>query len=167
MLFKEWAQISGCLHEQCVDWKLPSFVVNCQLEAIRKERLHHQAHLVLAGIPLRACLDIETVGGHPFGQLWQQQLFLTVSDFVGELYVCDQRVIHRSEAPPIGDIDIARPQGEVGTPCARRSGGVLLHGSNVERHPSARRSLPIASLRLGGRSRRPQRHPDCARERQG
>src|SRR2546428_4628477 len=166
MLLQERAQLSGCLHEQRVHRNLPIFVVNCQLEAIRKERLHHHAYLFLGGIPLHACLDIETVGGHPLGHLRQQQKFLTLSHFVGELYVRDQRVIHCSEVPAIRDIDIARPQRKIGTPCARGSGGVLLNGSDVERHPSACRGLPIGSRRLGGRPRRTQRRADCTSERQ-
>jgi hypothetical protein len=45
MLLKEWPELSRWVHEQYVYWKLPSLVVNCQLEAIRKEGLHHQPHL--------------------------------------------------------------------------------------------------------------------------
>jgi len=64
---QQWTQCPRLIYEQFEYWNLPSLIVNCQPEMIRKQGLHHQAHLVLGGISLRRPLNIETSGGYPGG----------------------------------------------------------------------------------------------------
>src|ERR1700730_12350633 len=135
MPLQQWTQRSRLSYEQLEYWNPPSFVVNCQPEVIRKQGLHHESHLVLGGISLCRPLNIETSGGHPIGQLREQELLLIVRDFVCELDVHNQRQIRRSEVPSIGDINIARPQREIGTKFMRSlRGRALVNGSSIEHH---------------------------------
>jgi hypothetical protein len=116
---------------------------------IRKQGLHHQAHLVLGGISLRRPLNIETSGGYPGGQLRKQKKFLAVRDFVCEFDVHDQGKIKRSEVPSVGDVDIARSQGKIGSHSVRRRRHrILANGSILEHHLAPSRHLPIGRLRL-------------------
>ncbi len=47
---KFWPELSGLVHDKREYRKLPSLIVNCQLEAIRKQCLHHLLKLGLRGV---------------------------------------------------------------------------------------------------------------------
>ena len=49
-----WPSRSGLQQNERQHWHLPCLGVNRQLEAIRKQRPHHQAHLVFTGITFGA-----------------------------------------------------------------------------------------------------------------
>jgi len=63
--------LSRLIHEQREDWDLPSFKMNGQLEAISKQRLHHQAHLIFGGIARGLRVNIEPILHGPRRQLRQ------------------------------------------------------------------------------------------------
>jgi len=57
--------LSGLHQQKRKNWKLPSLRVNDDLEAIRKERLHHQPHLVFARIAIRTRLNVKSIRSRP------------------------------------------------------------------------------------------------------
>ena len=50
-------------------WKLPGFRMKRQLEAVRKQRLHHQPQLVFGGVGnFRSCMNFEVFRDSPLGR---------------------------------------------------------------------------------------------------
>ncbi len=74
--------------------------VNRQLEAIRKQRLHHQAHLVFGRIALRPRMNFEAFCCDPLRQMGKDGLSLLprLPKFVCKLDVDHQWKISREEA---------------------------------------------------------------------
>ena len=64
-----WPRLTRLDQNERVHRKLAAFNMNSQLEAIRQQRLHHQAHLVFSRTPIRASLDREFVRLCPLWQL--------------------------------------------------------------------------------------------------
>jgi hypothetical protein len=63
------AQFTRLVQNKRVYRKLSHLSVKRQLEAIRKQRLHHQAHLIFGRITFRTSLNVEAICLRPLGQL--------------------------------------------------------------------------------------------------
>src|SRR5579883_890411 len=84
------------------------FVVHGEMEALRQQRPHHHSHAVLAGIALRARLNIEGFGFGPIRKLRVEVLRLVADDFVGESDVGDEREASGGEIPTVADVYVSR-----------------------------------------------------------
>jgi hypothetical protein len=123
--------------------------VHDQFESVREQGLHHQAHLVFCKTSLRFGLNVKAIGNRPFGNLREKKLFLVLCNLIREFYVSDQREIHRSKLPAVGDINIAGSQRKIRIKrVCRGSVCGASHGRHVERHFSARGNLPVRRLRF-------------------
>jgi hypothetical protein len=67
-----------------------SFEMKPEFEAVGKQRLHHQAHLVLGGITCGARLDVESIHRERFRQLRP--------DLAGHKFMREGNVIHQRKS---------------------------------------------------------------------
>ena len=71
------AEFTGFDLHESQDWDIMSFKMNSQFEALGKKRLHHQAHLVFAGIGHgRFGFDGEQIGSGPLWKVVKNRLTL-------------------------------------------------------------------------------------------
>src|ERR1022692_1739664 len=112
---------------------LPGFGTNNQLEAIGKQRAHHQTHLIFGRSTGGASLDVEAVGKNPARHLQSQGLFLIAGDLVRKCNQCHDWMIDDRKAPPNGREETSRTQGNVASLVAGTT-LVGLDGNNLELH---------------------------------
>src|ERR1700676_5444728 len=104
MQLELWPGLSGLHPNYGEQWNLPSLVMNGEYKAVRKQRTHHQPHLVLARIPFRPRLDVKPLCSDPLRQLRLHVPPLIAHDPVCEVKVGDQRLISRREIASVGDV---------------------------------------------------------------
>ena len=98
-MLKLWPDLSWFRGYKCQHGTLTGFVVHNQLETISEQRLYHQAILVLGGIPLSACFNIEPLSGDasPCGEPGHPIQSLRIRDLVSEDNVVNQRIVRCGE----------------------------------------------------------------------
>ena len=118
MLLELWPQLSGLVQNQREHRKLPGLIVNRQLEAIRKQGLHHESKLVLGRIAGCARLDVISIGIRPFRQLRLDGLTLVRRKLVRKNHVLNQREIRCGKQASGRSEKILRTQRNVSDVCA-------------------------------------------------
>ncbi len=92
---------SGLLQNESEHRDLLRLEMNCQLEAVGKKRLHHQAHLVFGWVAFYLCMNLEVICGDPLGQMRQRGFGLLGRELIGKLDVYRERKISGEAAAGI------------------------------------------------------------------
>src|SRR6266436_2639675 len=131
-------KLSGCCQSESEYGELPGFVVHRQFESVAEQVSQHQAHLVSGRIAVRPCLDVKAIVNDPLRQLWHQELKLITSQFVSEIYVCDQpNICSRKRASVSMILGYIHTRIDVGR--------VLFDGCNLEFLLASRLRPPIGN----------------------
>src|SRR5580704_11632708 len=127
-----WPHLPGFQQNEPEERGLPALIANRQLEAVRKQSLHHESKLILGRIAGCVRLDVISIAIRPFRQLRLQGLNLARRWLVCKNYVLEQpNTRHRQQSPGRSE-SILRPKGYVSVRRGNgRVGRVLLDGGNV------------------------------------
>src|ERR1700730_3117699 len=149
MLLEMWPQFPRFVQNKGEHRKLPRLKVNRQLEAIRKQSLHHESKLVLRRIAGCVRLDVISKGIRQFRKLGLEGLTLLTCKLVCKHRVLKQREVHCGKEASRRSEKTLRIQGNVR--CGPGARLVRLDRRNVERHLAASIFLPLGYRRRGDR----------------
>src|SRR5690348_1366142 len=104
---KLWTKLRGFIQNQREHWELPRLKVEPQFETVRKQSLHHEAHLVLGRIARRSALDVPSIDIDP-RHLRLECATLFGRKLVREHHVFKQWEIRCGEQPSCRSVEVLR-----------------------------------------------------------